>query len=151
MARLADLLDEDQFKEIEETISSAGVQPQAEAVPAWTTEQITAVAQPIAMAIAENCRTAPQLVFPHLFLGLKDLLTGTAPQQAEAVPSDVVRDAERYRWLRNESWAGYNTGKGTPSVYTVDGAGNRRMMLAEEAMDDAIDAAIAQQKGANHG
>ena len=62
-----------------------------------------------------------------------------------AVPSDVVRDAERYRWLRNESWAGYNTGKGTPSVYTVDGAGNRRMMLAEEAMDAAIDAAIAAQ------
>ena len=72
-----------------------------------------------------------------------------APQQAEAVPSDVVRDAERYRWLRNESWAGYNTGKGTPSVYTVDGAGNRRMMLAEEAMDEAIDTAMAQ--GANHG
>lgn len=88
MARLADLLDEDQFKEIEETISSAGVQPQAEAVPAWTTEQITAVAQPIAVAIAENCRTAPQLVFPHLFLGLKDLLTGTAPKQAEAVPTE---------------------------------------------------------------
>ena len=72
-----------------------------------------------------------------------------APSQAEAVPSDVVRDAERYRWLRNESWAGYNTGKGTPSVYTVDGAGNRRMMLAEEAMDAAIDTAMAQ--GANHG
>ena len=66
-------------------------------------------------------------------------------QQAEVVPPDVVRDAERYRWLRNESWAGYNTGKGTPSVYTVDGAGNRRMMLAEEAMDAAIDAAIAAQ------
>lgn len=80
---------------------------------------------------------------------LRDALA-KAPQQAEAVPPDVVRDAERYRWLRNESWAGYNTGKGTPSVYTVDGAGNRRMMLAEEAMDDAIDAAIAQQKGANH-
>lgn len=77
---------------------------------------------------------------------LRDALA-KAPQQAEAVPSDVVRDAERYRWLRNESWAGYNTGKGTPSVYTVDGAGNRRMMLAEEAMDEAIDAAIAQQKG----
>lgn len=34
MARLADLLDEDQFKEIEEIVSFAGVQPQAEAVPA---------------------------------------------------------------------------------------------------------------------
>jgi hypothetical protein len=64
---------------------------------------------------------------------------------AVSLPSDVVRNAQRYRWLRNESWAGYNTGKGTPSVYTVDGAGNRRMMLAEEAMDDAIDAAIAAQ------
>ena len=66
------------------------------------------------------------------------------PAQAGQVPSDVVRDARRYRWLRNESWAGYNTGRGTPSVYTVDGAGNRRLMLAEEAMDEAIDAAMAQ-------
>lgn len=66
-------------------------QPQVEAVPAWTTEQITAVAQPIAMAIAENCRTAPQLVFPHLFLGLKDLLTSTTLQQAEAAPVAVVK------------------------------------------------------------
>ena len=79
------------------------------------------------------------------FSAALDSLCVATPQQAETVPSDVVRDAERYRWLRNESWAGYNTGKGTPSVYTVDGAGNRRMMLAEEAMDAAIDAAIAAQ------
>lgn len=64
-------------------------QPQAEAAPAWTTEQITAVAQPIAMAIAENCRTAPQLVFPYLFLGLKDFLTSTAPQQVDTQPTTL--------------------------------------------------------------
>ena len=88
--------------------------------------------------------------YPDGYTPLAQAITkALAPQQAVAVPSDVVRDAERYRWLRNESWAGYNTGKGTPSVYTVDGAGNRRMMLAEEAMDEAIDAAMAQ--GANHG
>lgn len=59
-------------------------QPQAPAVPAWTTEQITAVAQPIALEIAENCKTAPQLVFPYLFLGLKALLTTVTPQQPQA-------------------------------------------------------------------
>jgi hypothetical protein len=53
-------------------------------------------------------------------------------------------DAERYRWLRNESWAGYHSGDASPKVFTVDGAGNRRMMLAEEAMDAAIDATLAQ-------
>lgn len=50
-------------------------------------------------------------------------------------------DAERYRWLRNEAWAGYNQGRGLPHVFTVDGAGNRRTMLAEAALDAATDAA----------
>ncbi len=57
-----------------------------------------------------------------------------------------AKDAERYRWLRDEAWAGYNQGKGFPHVFTVDGAGNRRTMLAEDALDDAIDAAIARGK-----
>ena len=52
------------------------------------------------------------------------------------------KDAERYRWLRNEAWAGYNQGRGRPHVFTVDGAGNRRTMLAEEALDAAVDAAM---------
>lgn len=73
MARLADLLDEDQFKEIEEIVSFAGVQP-----------------------------------------------------QAEAVPSDVVRDAERWRMLPAYFYE-----------YQIDA-----MKLYRD-----IDAAIAQQKG----
>lgn len=60
-------------------------------------------------------------------------------------------DAGRYRWLRNESWAGYHQCKGRPEVaetvvLTRDGAGNVRTILAEEAMDAAIDAAIAASK-----
>lgn len=49
-------------------------------------------------------------------------------------------DAERYRWLRNESWACYNIAKGKPEVAMVavisDGSGNIQTILAEEAMDD---------------
>lgn len=62
------------------------------------------------------------------------------------------KDAERYRWLRNESWAGYNQSKRLPEVaesvvLTRDGAGNVKTILAEEAMDAAIDAALAQMAG----
>lgn len=70
----------------------------------------------------------------------------TAPQPAPApLSDDIVKDAARYRWLRNESWAGYHSGDGTPKVFTLDGAGNRRDQLAEEAMDAAIDAARARR------
>lgn len=67
---------------------------------------------------------------------------GWAAWQARAALSagDAV-DARRYRWLRDEAWAGYNQGKGFPHVFTIDGAGNRRTMLAEDALD-AIDAAM---------
>ena len=64
------------------------------------------------------------------------LAAGAVPDERDKV------DAQRYRWLRDESWAGYNQGKGFPHVFTVDGAGNRRTMLAEEALDAAIDAAM---------
>lgn len=53
----------------------------------------------------------------------------------------IRRDALRYRWLRNESWSGYNQRGGLPQVWTTDGAGNRKTMLAEDAMDEAIDRA----------
>ena len=61
-------------------------------------------------------------------------------------------NAARYLWLRDESWAGYNQAKRKPQVaetivFVADGAGNVRTILAEEALDAAIDAAIAQQKG----
>ncbi len=115
-------------------------QPQAEAVHRYVLELPDGDKREVKIYWIERQETAGEIT--HRLC----IAVDAAPQQAEAVPSDVVRDAERYRWLRNESWAGYNTGKGTPSVYTVDGAGNRRMMLAEEAMDDAIDAAIAAIK-----
>lgn len=56
-----------------------------------------------------------------------------AIQQAEAVPPDVVRDAERYRWLRSGKYPyrfAHNVLNDTPL-----------------GIDAAIDAAIAQQKG----
>lgn len=56
-------------------------------------------------------------------------------EQAEAVQPDVVRDAERYRWLRNE-----NNDKGTKGIHIAQN-------LYGIEWDAAIDAAIAQQKG----
>ncbi len=65
-----------------------------------------------------------------------------APQQAEAVPPDVVRDAERYRHLRNNAARQWRNGPGLywylPRGMTGD---------AGERLDAAIDAALAQQKG----
>lgn len=60
-------------------------------------------------------------------------------------------DAERYWWLRNESWAGYNQSKRKPQVaetivFVQDGAGNVKTILAEDALDAAIDAAMEKQK-----
>jgi hypothetical protein len=54
-----------------------------------------------------------------------------------------AQDAARYRWLRNESWACYNIAKKKPEVALVavvrDGACNVKMVLAEDAMDTAVD------------
>ena len=75
----------------------------------------------------------------------QNVFASTAPQPAPAPLSDDAKDAARYRWLRNESWAGYHSGDGSPKVFTLDGAGNRRVQLAEEAMDSAIDAARGAQ------
>lgn len=67
---------------------------------------------------------------------------------ASPVQRSDVWDAERYRWLRNESWAGYNNSKRKPQVFEIvtmilGGARNFETILAEEALDEAIDAAIA--------
>lgn len=51
-----------------------------------------------------------------------------------AVPADMVRDAERYRWLRT-----YNTAK-HPAV-------TEAFFLGDENLDAEIDAAIAAKKG----
>ncbi|MNX75648.1 hypothetical protein D3C86_1071320 [compost metagenome] len=67
-----------------------------------------------------------------------------------ALAAASALNAVRYRWLRDESWAGYNQAKRRPQVaetivFIADGAGNVRTILAEEALDAAVDAAIAQQ------
>lgn len=77
-----------------------------------------------------------------------------AIEQAVLQSPEVVawkKDAGRYRWLRNESWAGYNQSRRKPQVaetivFVQDGAGNVKTILAEEALDAAIDAAIQEQK-----
>lgn len=62
----------------------------------------------------------------------------TAPPAPEPEPSvpdaDLVRDAERYRWLRT-----YNTAK-HPAV-------TEAFFLGDENLDAEIDAAIAAEKG----
>lgn len=59
--------------------------------------------------------------------------------------SDVARDAERYRWLRNNGRAAGIT----VEQYTGSGISN---VLAASAMDASIDAALAtHQQGGNHG
>lgn len=61
-----------------------------------------------------------------------------------------ARDAERYRWLRNESWAGYNVAKSKPQIASTVVFVDKYIrsidcILAEQALDEAIDAAIAKQ------
>ncbi|MDR9839411.1 hypothetical protein [Herbaspirillum huttiense] len=74
-----------------------------------------------------------------------------SPTTSDAGKDDALElDAKRYRWLRNESWAGYNQSKGKPQVFetvtmVLDGARNFKCILAEEALDNAVDAARAAQ------
>ncbi len=77
---------------------------------------------------------------------LKEQANGIGTDAAPAPHPDTA-DAERYRWLRNESWGGQAQRMRYPCVIVFDGAGNRKTMLAEEAMDTAIDAARAQAQG----
>ena len=59
------------------------------------------------------------------------------------------KDAERYRWLRNESWGGAYIGKrGFPSVveFKPGFLPSFAIVLAEDAVDAAIDAALAANK-----
>lgn len=74
-----------------------------------------------------------------------------AVKDAISITAKAEKDAQRYRWLRNESWAGYNAHKHKPEVFETvtmvrGAAGNVKTILAEEALDEAVDAAIAQQK-----
>ena len=68
------------------------------------------------------------------------------PAQAEAVPPDVVRDAERYRKLRTFHWS--------ESSMCVVLDPKKSVLLgavcpSDTNLDDYIDAAIAQQKVTN--
>lgn len=67
------------------------------------------------------------------------------PQQAEAVPSDVARDAERYRWLRENARATSEHWGGRWSLVVEGQAPGGNAPPA--SIDEAVDAAIAQQKG----
>lgn len=72
-----------------------------------------------------------------------------SPLPQHPTQQGLEQDAARYRWLRNESWACYNISKKKPEVALVacvrDGSGNVKTILAETAMDEAIDAALAAQ------
>lgn len=64
--------------------------------------------------------------------------------QLEAELAEARKDQARYQWIRNESWAMYNYNKGKPHLVTFDSL-QRPTHLAENAVDQAIDAAIKEQ------
>lgn len=53
--------------------------------------KLTELLKPIAEAIAKNCGTVPQLTFPHLFLGVKDLLQNPEFTAMNSIPSQEVQ------------------------------------------------------------
>lgn len=98
--------------------------------------------------------------FPQYVPSVPDWLEPKAAKRTEGgkVLVDVkelsalrLNDA-RYRWLRDESWAGYNISKSKPQVAEtivfVERHGMVKMVLAEEALDEAVDAALAADKKA---
>ncbi len=54
-----------------------------------TDAELTELLEPVAEAIAKNCGSVPQLIFPHLFLGVKDLLPKLSQPAAQAEPVAV--------------------------------------------------------------
>lgn len=80
------------------------------------------------------------------FLGWQ--MARAQPQQAEAVPPDVVRDAERYRWLaaRPNEWRLFRKHGKHKLPFRMMRDGDPWGQSFASA-DEAIDAAIAQQKG----
>ena len=62
----------------------------------------------------------------------------------------MKRDAERYRWLRNESWSLTHCGRKYPRVaqtVVITDPYMRVTLLAEEALDAAVDAAMGGGNG----
>ena len=72
------------------------------------------------------------------FSAALDSLCVAAPQQAEAVPNDVTRDAARYLWLRSK----VGVSPEHERAYIWLPCGNSKINPAET--DAAIDAAMAQ-------
>jgi len=77
--------------------------------------------------------------------------TGAFPAWSDAEVEGWKRDAERYRWLRDED---RDTPNGMRELYAVqlrfphtEGMDND---LFDTALDAAIEAALAQQQGENH-
>lgn len=55
---------------------------------------VTAIAKPIAIAVAQNCNSVPQLTFSHIYLGLSDLFSEhqEPPQPVERKPMTDDQD-----------------------------------------------------------
>lgn len=104
-------------------------------------ERLTLSAEDVHAAFVKHF---PKTRISQAWIGFAAEIANAVAARAALSAGDEV-DAQRYRWLRDESWAGYNQCKGFPHVFTVDGAGNRRTMLAEEALDAAIDAAMRKE------
>jgi chorismate mutase len=60
---------------------------------------------------------------------------------------ELAKDAARYRWLRNEAWGGGMAKRKFPHVveYRPGLMPTAVLELAEEALDDAIDAALTNK------
>lgn len=79
--------------------------------PAGAAIDLKVAAQAIAVEVAKNCGSVPQLTFPHIYLGLKDLLSPTA-QAAPAAgvvavsPEQQVHGPYTCAFMGAGVWAG---------------------------------------------
>ena len=87
---------------------------------------------------------ADQVTTDYDAYGERGIPLYTAPQPAPALSDDVVKDAARYRWLR-ENWFTMTSNYQRGIAYTV--GASRWSDITEEELDAAIDAAIAAQGG----
>ena len=143
-------------------------QPQAEAVPETTSEvkvkQVEALldafierdpdraarfieSQLAQIAVRKRLKAKQAEAVPTFDEQLREVAKRAAPQQAEAVPSDVVRDAERYRWLaaRPNEWRLFRKHGKHKLPFRMMRDGDPWGQSFASA-DEAIDAAIAAMK-----
>ena len=96
--------------------------------------------QAVENKLLEKLKAQEPFAFHHDEEGLSysNHYTGTVPLYRHPLPpDDVVRDAERYRWLRSQGSGGYAICKWD------NGAGDYfRCIAPAETLDAAIDAAI---------